>query len=131
VFETNLAARRFYRRHGLVELEHTDGSGNEEGAPDLRMAWPGADPVSFLRGQVDEVDAELAVLLARRAALTAAIQRFKPVAGHAGRDPGREAHIAARMAAHAPGLGEEGFRRIMHEVITVSLDAAERRPQEG
>lgn len=125
VFESNEPARRFYRRHGLVELEHTDGSGNEERSPDLRMAWPGEDPMTYLRSQVDEVDDELAVLLARRAALTAAIQRFKPVPGHAGRDPEREAAIAARMAARAPGLDVETWRRIMHEVITASLDAAE------
>jgi chorismate mutase/GNAT superfamily N-acetyltransferase len=125
VFETNEPARSFYRNHGLLELERTDGSANEEKAPDLRMAWPGRDPLGYLRAQVDEVDDELAVLLARRAALTAAIQEFKAVPGHAGRDPDREAEIAARMARHAPGLGEERVRRIMHEVITASLDAAE------
>lgn len=42
VFETNLPARRFYARHGLVVTERTDGSGNEERAPDLRMEWSGA-----------------------------------------------------------------------------------------
>ena len=124
VFESNEPARRFYRRHGLVELEHTDGSANEERAPDLRMAWPGRDPMAYLRTQIDEVDDDLAVLLARRAALTEVIQRFKAVPGHPGRDPEREAEIAARMARHAPGLGAAGIRRIMHEVITVSLDAA-------
>jgi GNAT superfamily N-acetyltransferase len=41
VFETNTPARAFYARHGLVEREHTDGSGNEERAPDIRMEWPG------------------------------------------------------------------------------------------
>jgi len=41
VFESNAPARGFYARHGLVEREHTDGSGNEERAPDLRMEWPG------------------------------------------------------------------------------------------
>lgn len=125
VFESNEPARRFYRRHGLVELEHTDGSANEERAPDVRMAWPGRDPMSYLRTQIDEVDDDLAVLLARRAALTAVIQRFKTVPGHAGRDPQREAEIAARMARHAPGLGAAGLGRIMHEVITVSLDATD------
>ncbi len=39
VFETNTSARAFYARHGLVEREHTDGSANEERAPDLRMEW--------------------------------------------------------------------------------------------
>ena len=44
VFESNDPARSFYDRHGLVELERTDGSANEEGAPDVRMAWPGLAP---------------------------------------------------------------------------------------
>ena len=44
VFESNTAARRFYRRHGLVEVERTDGSGNEERAPDVRMVWNGHRP---------------------------------------------------------------------------------------
>jgi ribosomal protein S18 acetylase RimI-like enzyme len=39
VFESNTGARRLYERRGLVEVERTDGSGNEEKAPDLRMAW--------------------------------------------------------------------------------------------
>lgn len=124
VFETNTGARRFYGRHGLVELEHTDGSSNEERAPDLRMAWPGVDPVGYFRRQIDQVDDDLAVVLARRAALTAAVQSVKEVPGHAGRDADREAEIVRRMARHAPGLGEPGLRRIMHEVISVSLDAA-------
>lgn len=42
VFESNRPARDFYAARGLVEREHTDGSGNEERAPDLRMEWPGA-----------------------------------------------------------------------------------------
>jgi chorismate mutase/SAM-dependent methyltransferase len=125
VFESNHPARAFYRRRGLVELERTDGSGNEEHAPDIRMAWPGADPLTYLRGQVDEVDDALAQVLARRAALTTAIQSYKPVPGHAGRDQEREAEIALRMARHAPALGAAGLRRIMHEVIGVSLDAVE------
>jgi GNAT superfamily N-acetyltransferase len=39
VFESNTGARRLYERRGLVEVERTDGSGNEEKAPDVRMAW--------------------------------------------------------------------------------------------
>ena len=39
VFESNLGARRLYERRGLVEVERTDGSGNEERSPDIRMAW--------------------------------------------------------------------------------------------
>jgi ribosomal protein S18 acetylase RimI-like enzyme len=38
VFESNKGARRLYERRGLVVVERTDGAGNEESAPDLRMA---------------------------------------------------------------------------------------------
>ena len=40
-FEANAGARRFYERHGFVAVERTDGSGNEEGAPDVRYVWEG------------------------------------------------------------------------------------------
>ena len=40
VFEVNTPARAFYARHGLVETERTDGAGNEEHEPDVRMEWP-------------------------------------------------------------------------------------------
>ncbi|MBO0846092.1 MAG: GNAT family N-acetyltransferase [Nocardioides sp.] len=47
VFESNIGARRLYQRRGLVEVEHTDGAGNEEKAPDVRMAWcPSGSPRS-------------------------------------------------------------------------------------
>ena len=39
VFQSNTGACRLYERRGLVEVERTDGSGNEEKAPDIRMAW--------------------------------------------------------------------------------------------
>ena len=38
VFASNTGAVRFYERHGFVLVGGTDGD-NEEGAPDLRMAW--------------------------------------------------------------------------------------------
>ncbi|HWJ11501.1 MAG TPA: GNAT family N-acetyltransferase [Nocardioides sp.] len=41
VFASNAPARAFYAARGLVEREHTDGSGNEERAPDVRMEWAG------------------------------------------------------------------------------------------
>lgn len=124
VFETNEPARRFYRGHGLVEIRGTDGSGNEEGAPDVEMAWLGADPLASLRRRIDAVDDELAVLLDRRARLSALVQEQKEIPGHAGRDPGREAEIAARMARSAPHLGPKRIGRIMHVVIEEGLDAA-------
>ena len=43
-FQQNDGARRFYERHGLRAIEFGDGSGNEEGAPDVRYEWrPPAD----------------------------------------------------------------------------------------
>lgn len=39
VFESNTGAQRLYERRGLTVVERTDGAGNEEKAPDLRMAW--------------------------------------------------------------------------------------------
>lgn len=38
-FQVNAGAQRFYERHGFVEVERTDGRGNEERAPDVRLAW--------------------------------------------------------------------------------------------
>ena len=120
VFEMNTPARDFYARRGLVELEHTDGSANQERSPDIKMAWPGAEPLTFFRGLIDDVDAELGDLLARRVALTRAAQTPK---GAPGRDPVREAEIADAMANRAPELGAERLRRIMDAIITESLDA--------
>jgi GNAT superfamily N-acetyltransferase len=34
-FQANTGARRFYERHGFVAVEFTNGSGNEEGVPDV------------------------------------------------------------------------------------------------
>lgn len=130
VFETNVGAQRFYGRHGLVPVRRTDGSDNEEKAPDIEMAWWGTDPMAAIRARIDDVDGQLARLLAERAALTAAAQRSKAVSGPAGRDPQREAEIVARMAALAPELGEAGIARIMDTVITVSLEAV-RQPHPG
>jgi chorismate mutase/GNAT superfamily N-acetyltransferase len=121
VFEMNTPARRFYERHGLVALEHTDGSANEERAPDVRMAWPGEEPLVFLRTLIDEVDEQLGGLLARRAALTRAVQALK---SGSGRDARREREIAEAVARHAPELGPERVGRIMDVLITESLDAA-------
>jgi chorismate mutase len=121
VFESNAPARRFYARHGLVELERTDGSGNEEQAPDIKMAWPGADPLAFYRRLIDEVDADLGDLLARRTALTRAVQDVK---SSTGRDEQREAEIVRRVAAVVPELGEARVARILDVIITESLDAS-------
>lgn len=129
VFASNAPARGFYRRHGLIELEHTDGSANPERQPDVRMVWPGQEPLTYLRRQIDDVDAHLAELLARRFALTAAIQGQKTAlgvpGGHAGRDLNRERAIVDRMAKHVPGLEADRIAPIMDAVIGESLTAWE------
>ena len=38
-FQANGPAQRFYARHGFTAEEFGDGRGNEERAPDVRMAW--------------------------------------------------------------------------------------------
>lgn len=38
-FQVNRGAQRFYERLGFVEVERTDGSGNEEREPDVRYLW--------------------------------------------------------------------------------------------
>ncbi len=76
------------------------------------------------RAAIDQVDAELAVLLERRAALAAAVQRLKPVGGFAGRNPDREREIVEGMAERAPRLGPERLARIMNAVIEAGLEAA-------
>ena len=42
-FQSNLEALRFYADHGFAEVQRTDGSGNEEHAPDVRLVWPAPD----------------------------------------------------------------------------------------
>ncbi len=49
VFERNAAARDFYRDHGFIEVERTDGSGNEEREPDVRMRRPAGVPWLLIR----------------------------------------------------------------------------------
>lgn len=121
VFESNRPARDFYARHGFVALERTDGSANEERAPDIRLVWPGNDPVACFRAMIDEVDLVLGDVLARRTALTRAVQAVKPTGE---RDPHREAEIARRVADVVPELGQERVARIVDVIITESLDAA-------
>ena len=121
VFESNTPARAFYRRHGCLELERADGSANEERAPDIRVAWPGADPLAFLRGLIDETDLVLGDVLARRTALTRAVQAVKPSTE---RDAVREAEIVEQVAAVVPELGVERVARIVDVIIGESLDAS-------
>lgn len=131
VFTTNTGAQRFYARHGFVEVRRTPGTGpegNEEGRPDIEMTWPDPASLAGLRARIDDLDDRLALLLAERAETTARVQQVKEVPGHAGRDRAREDEIVRRMSGLAPGLGEDRLRRIMHVVISESLDAADEPP---
>ena len=38
-FQANTGAQRFYLREGFRELKRTDGSGNDEGLPDIQYGW--------------------------------------------------------------------------------------------
>ncbi|MFC6341543.1 chorismate mutase, partial [Nocardioides hankookensis] len=84
-------------------------------------AWPGERPLAFLRGLVDEVAQQLGDLLERRVALTVAVQDIKH---DATRDAVREREIAEAMAVRVPALGVERLERIVHAIITESLDIA-------
>ncbi|WSS10398.1 chorismate mutase [Microbispora sp. NBC_01189] len=77
------------------------------------------------RGEIDRVDAALAVLLERRALLAARIQRLKSVGGFRGRDMERERRLVEGMARRAPRLGVRRLAPIMNAVIEAGLHAAE------
>jgi GNAT superfamily N-acetyltransferase len=38
-FQANEGAQRFYLCHGFVEVQRTDGSGNDERLPDIQYEW--------------------------------------------------------------------------------------------
>lgn len=121
VFESNVGARRFYARHGLVELERTDGAGNEEKSPDVRVAWPGSDSEAFFTDQLHQVDSQLGDLISRRVALTRArLRRGTVEAVEAGSaDAARQA-----MAERVADLGAEQLARIATTVVAASEAAA-------
>ncbi|MEU8277948.1 chorismate mutase [Microbispora bryophytorum] len=79
------------------------------------------------RGAIDRVDAALATLLERRAALAGRIQRLKPVGGFRGRDMDRERRLVATMAGRAPSLGAGLLAPIMNAVIEAGLRLSEER----
>ena len=38
-FQANTDARRFYERHGFVEVARSDGADNDENLPDIEYVW--------------------------------------------------------------------------------------------
>jgi chorismate mutase len=107
---------------------HAEGSEGEH----LTVTLPRPHELATVpdaRAAIDEIDAALAALLERRAAVAARVQRLKPVGGFAGRDPERERRIVDAMAERAPSLDPGHLTRIMNAVIEAGLDAAERSPR--
>jgi putative acetyltransferase len=43
-FQGNYYARAFYAKNGFVEVEFTDGAGNAELTPDVRLIWRRVQP---------------------------------------------------------------------------------------
>jgi chorismate mutase len=89
--------------------------------PLLDDKWP--ETIAGARIAIDRLDAALATLLERRAALSGVVQRLKPVGGFAGRDHDRERAIVEAMAVRAPRLGAARLGRIMAAVIEAGLEA--------
>ncbi|GLW12196.1 hypothetical protein Misp01_73240 [Microtetraspora sp. NBRC 13810] len=88
-----------------------------------RRGTPGS--VEAAREAIDRVDAALATLLERRAALAGVVQRLKPVGGFAGRDMDRERRLVEAMARYAPRLGAVRLAPVMNAVIEAGLHLAE------
>ena len=82
----------------------------------------GTESLGSCREAIDSVDAAIARLLDRRAALVAATQGHKS-SPHS-RDREREARIARRVAARAPRLGIGGAELVMQTIIDTCLAAS-------
>lgn len=76
-----------------------------------------------LRAQLDEVDAELIAVLARRAGVVEQIWRWKQAHAVARVDPAREAEVRARLLAQAEALGlkREAVNAVLDRIIGVAL----------
>lgn len=121
--------------HGILlgeDASATDAAHAVELATTLAPFGRDLEPrtLEAARQAIDQVDACLANLLERRAALADLVQRLKPVGGFAGRDPVRERDLVAAMARRAPRLGLDRVRRIMAVVIEAGLELAESDPAE-
>ena len=125
VYQANTRARDFYRRHGLVELETTDGSSHDDDEPDLQMAWLGEDPLAYLRGRIDEVDDE------PPSSWPGGWRSPRPCrttrrSGGGGPRPGpRGRDRRADGEPTSPGLAQDRIAAVMHTVIAESLAAWE------
>jgi len=73
------------------------------------------------RHAIERCDARIGSMLEQRAALTRQAQEIKAALGIRGRDAKREAHLAARLATHAPSLGVDGAAAVMAAIIDACL----------
>ncbi len=75
------------------------------------------------RGQLDELDAELIRLLARRAGVVQEIWAWKQANGVERVDPVREADLRSRLLSQAASLGlsRDAVGAILDRIIGVSL----------
>ena len=76
-----------------------------------------------LRGQLDEVDAELIRMLARRADVVQEIWAWKQENGLPRIDPSREVELRTRLLAQAESLGlsREAISAVLDRIVGVPL----------
>ena len=83
------------------------------------------------REEIDALDAELLRLLNQRAAIACEIAAIKVASGLPAYDPGREAHVLARIAAHNSGpLDEHSVIAIFSSIIHETRRLGTQRMQE-
>jgi len=85
-----------------------------------------SDPVGLgaYRNEVDEIDAALVELIARRLRIVDAVSAAKAVRAQPVRDPGREREVLDRVESAAIDLGVPGelVRRIFRELVSYAVD---------
>jgi len=82
-----------------------------------------ATTIPAARGAIDRIDTAIALLIERRAEVTAAVQAVKQKTGTPARDRRREQQIAERVAALAPSIADSA-ERITMAIIDACTQAA-------
>ncbi len=91
------------------------------------------DEVKRLRGEIDQIDAEIVRLLKGRYEHARRLGRVKTARDMALRDPRREEQILRKVQRRAMemGLSQEPIRRIFIQVFNMAVEAQESRPPPG
>jgi prephenate dehydrogenase len=113
---------------------HEDLEGTELEAEDSAKLFPIPDlgpqapELRQTRDLIDELDADLVALLARRAVLANRAGQIKAKHGHGVRDPGREQRLLGerRQLAEKYNLDPEGISRVFEAVMRFSRDLQQR-----